>query len=103
MTRLEDLLRDYRAAFLRYLPQRSEAALALGYQLGRNAIDDRVSLLNLVGVHHRVLAEVLAGAPEQDIPSITAAASDFLVEVLSTFDMAHRSVHDRPTAFPRDE
>ena len=29
MTNVDDLTRDYRTAFLRYLPQRSEAALTL--------------------------------------------------------------------------
>ena len=47
MTRLEDLHRDYRAAFLRYLPRRDEAALHSGYELGRSAVAEGVSLLEL--------------------------------------------------------
>ena len=31
---LDTLTRDYRAAFLRYLPRREEAALHTGYELG---------------------------------------------------------------------
>ena len=60
---LEDLTRDYRAAFLRYLPRRSEAALTSGYELGRRAVVEGVSLLDLVSVHHVVLAEVLDDTP----------------------------------------
>ena len=92
MSDVEGLTRDYRAAFQRYLPRRSEAALTLGYQIGRRAVDDGVSLLDLVGVHHVVLAEILDDLKASDPVSVTQAASEFLVEVLSTFDMAHRSL-----------
>jgi hypothetical protein len=96
MSQIEDLTRDYRAAFQRYLPQRSEAALTLGYQLGRQAIAHDVSLLDLVDVHHLVLAELLEDTPDGDGRDVTAAAAEFLREVLSTFDMAHRSLPSAP-------
>ena len=95
MTEVEDLTRDYRAAFLRYLPGRSEAALTLGYELGRRAVVDGVSLLDVVQVHHTVLAEVLVDTPAEDTPALSSAAAAFLAEVLSTFDMAHR-LQERP-------
>lgn len=90
MSELEDVTLDYRVAFQRYLPRRSEAALTDGYDLGRRAIVQEVSMLDLVQVHHVVLAEVLADTPREDIGRVTAAAGDFLLEVLATFDMAHR-------------
>ena len=104
---VEDLTRSYRAAFQRYLPRRSEAALALGYELGREAVVDDVSLLDLVQVHHLVLAEVLTDGGGEDLQAVTSAASEFLVEVLSTFDMAHRGLRDGlvappPAAAPAD-
>jgi hypothetical protein len=105
MADVTDLTRDYRTAFQRYLPRRSEAALTRGYELGRRAVDEGVSLLDLVGVHHVVLAEILDDLPRgdtgavRDTGSVTEAASTFLLEVLSTFDMAHRSVgHGREPA-----
>jgi hypothetical protein len=91
---------DYRAAFQRYLPRRSEAALTLGYQLGRQALVQGVSLLDLVHVHHLVLAEVLEASRERDLHEVTSAAADFLLEVLATFDMAHRSLRDVPRDTP---
>ena len=51
MSDLDDLTLDYRVAFQRYLPHRSEAALTDGYELGRQAIARGVSLLDLVQVH----------------------------------------------------
>ena len=95
MSDVGDLTRDYRAAFQRYLPHRSEAALTLGYQLGRQAIVRGVSLLDLVHVHHLVLAEVLEESREEDRRAVMSAAAEFLLEVLSTFDMAQRSLSAR--------
>ena len=93
---LEDLARDYRTGFLRYLPHRSEAAMTAGYELGRRAATGGASLLDLVQVHHRVLGEVLAGSPSPDTTQeVLEAGGDFLSEVLSTFDMAHRVLHDQ--------
>ena len=100
MTTLDDLTMDYRAAFLRYLPARSEAALTIGYELGRRAVVDGVSLLDITQVHHRVLAEVLVDTPPERTPALTSAAAEFLAEVLSTFDMAHR-LQDRQQASER--
>ena len=97
-TDLEDVLRDYRAAFLSSLPRHNEAALTLGHDLGRRAVADGVSLLDLVQVHHAVLREVLTGRPAPDPGHVTQAAGEFLVEVLSTFDMAHRVLHAAPSS-----
>lgn len=87
MTPLERLTRDYRVAFLRYLPRRSEAALHRAYELGRGAVADGVSLLDLARVHHEVLLEVLPSTAAQDVPTTVAAASDFFGEVLATYEM----------------
>lgn len=94
MTILDDLARNYRVAFLRYLPRREEAALHSGYELGRSAVVNGVSLLELARVHHEVLIDVLEG-PAEDVPSVATAASEFFLEVLSTYDMTHRGVRGR--------
>ncbi len=94
MSDLEALTRDYRTGFLRFLPHRSEAAMTTGYELGRRAATGGVSLLDLVQVHHHVLAEVLGQEPQPDPTELTMAACEYLSEVLSTFDMAHRVLHD---------
>lgn len=99
-TDLEDLARDYRAAFLSSLPRHNEAALTLGYDLGRRAVADGVSLLDLVQLHHEVLREVLTEPRPPDPGRVAQAACDFLVEVLSTFDMTHRMLRTAPTTHP---
>jgi len=97
MSDLEGLTRDYRTGFLRYLPRRSEAALSTGYELGRRAATGGAGLLDLVQVHHHVLEEVLAQQPPPDTAEVVAAACEYLSEVLSTFEMAHRVLHDPTT------
>lgn len=90
MSALENLQRDYLAAFLRYLPRREEAALHSGYKLGRAAVSDGLSILELARVHHDVLLAVLRDTSTEDLASVATAASEFFLEVLATFDMAQR-------------
>ncbi len=89
---LQDLKRDYRAAFLRYLLRREEAPLHVGYELGRSAVAGGLSILDIAQVHHEVLLEVLRDTSADDLSGVGTAASEFLVEVLSTYDMAHRGI-----------
>jgi hypothetical protein len=91
MTGLEDLTRDYRVAFLQYLPRREEAALARGYELGRLAVTEGRSILELARIHHEILLEVLRETPPDEVGQVATAASEFFLEVLATFDMAQRS------------
>jgi phosphoserine phosphatase RsbU-like protein len=85
-----DLLRDYRAAFLRHLARREESALHTGYEIGRGALAGGLSILDVVRVHHDVLIEVLRDSPPDECPLVADAASDFLLEVLGSYDMAQR-------------
>ena len=88
MTADEDLVRDYRTTFLRYLPRREEAAMHAGYELGRAALASGRSLLDVVRVHHDVLIEVLRDSPAEELPLVAGAAADFLTEVLASYAMA---------------
>ena len=100
MTGPDALLRDYRVAFLGYLPRRGEAALHRGYELGRLAVSGGGSILDLTRVHHEVLLEVLRETPPAELSEVTTAASEFLLEVLAPFDMAQRGLLDGRAATP---
>jgi hypothetical protein len=54
-----------------------------------------VSILDLVQVHHEVFLEVLADAKGEDLTVVSTAASEFLLEVLAPYDMAHRGLLPR--------
>jgi hypothetical protein len=90
MRRLDDLTRDYRVAFLHYLPRHEEAALTRGYELGRSAVAEGLSILELARIHHEVFLEVLRDTPAAELPEVATAASEFFLEVLATYDMAQR-------------
>ena len=87
---VDGVRRSYRAAFLRYLSRRDEAALHAGYEIGRAGLEAGLGLLQLVPVHHEVLVEVLRETAADEVPAVAAAASDFLLEVLSSYDMLQR-------------
>lgn len=88
----ERFRRDYAPAFLQFLSQQSEAALAAAYELGRNAMLSELSMLELVQIHHDLLLQALKAArTDKDLENVALAASAFFVEVLATFEMAQRS------------
>jgi hypothetical protein len=91
MTAVDDLERNYRAAFLRYLPSQDESALHVGYEIGRAAVGDGLSILELAQVHHQVFLEVLTNVPTNDLARVAAAASDFFLQVLATYDLTQRA------------
>ena len=92
MSDLDDLTRDYRVAFLQYLPRREEAALSRGYELGRTAVTEGMSVLELARIHHEVLGEALRETAVDELTQVAMAASEFFLEVLATFDMTQRSL-----------
>lgn len=86
----EDLRRDYRVAFLRYLDHGDEAALSDGYDLGRRALRDGIPLLELARIHHETVIEVLREDAADPVP-VAARASSFLLEVLAPYEMNRRT------------
>jgi len=87
---VDDVSRNYRAAFLRYLARPEEAARHAGYEIGRAALAADVSLLELVRVHHDVLVEVLQETAAEEVTDVAGAAADMLLELLSSYDMVQR-------------
>lgn len=85
-----DRLRDeYSAAFDQYLGDGGEAALRGAYELGREAVKEQLSVLELAAIHHAVLGESLARRTGE-LRRVTEAATQFLLESLSAFEMVQR-------------
>jgi signal transduction histidine kinase len=86
---------EYRSAFAEYAQRGGEAALGRAYELGRRAITDKKSLIEIASLHHQVLHAMLADAQGASRhQELLTAAADFLAEVLSPYEMAHRGVQD---------
>jgi hypothetical protein len=87
----ERFRRDYAPAFLQYLSQRSEPGRRAAYELGRRAITEQLSVLDLTRIHHGMLLEVLrTHQTPRELEHIAQAASEFLVEALAVFEMTQR-------------
>jgi hypothetical protein len=101
--------RDYAPAFLQYLSEGGERGRRAAYELGRRAISERLSILDLARIHHGVLLEVLkTQQTAQELEDIARAASEFLVEALAVFEMTHRGFTellsaDRPGGAPAED
>src|SRR5713226_5664764 len=82
---------EYRPAFGEYAQRGGEAALGRAYELGRRAMSERKSLMEIASMHHQALHGMLAeaqGTARQR--ELLTAAADFLAEILSPYEMAHR-------------
>ena len=101
MDPLRRLRQDYAAAFLGYLARRDESGLRAAYELGRNAVSEPIGLLNLVHIHHEVLVDVLrtARTPEE-VQDTGNAAAAFLIDALTSFQMAQRGYPAKPRTAP---
>ena len=86
----------YATAFAAYLADPSEEALGAAYDLGRSAVAEQLSVLDLAEAHHGALGTALASGPQGGrAPEATlAAAADFLRESLSMFESVHRGYRE---------
>jgi len=91
----ERFRRDYAPVFLQYLSERSEPGRRAAYELGRRAIKEQLSVLDLARIHHGMLLEVLkTHRTPRELEHIAQAASEFLVESLAVFEMTQRGFAD---------
>jgi signal transduction histidine kinase len=100
MTRATRTLADeYANALRECLTGSGEAVLQKAYELGRQALVEGQSLLDLVSRHHAVLQQEL----QHTCPGLRdsrpfEAAQTFLAESLSTIEMAHREFQEAVSA-----
>src|SRR5882724_9398689 len=97
-----DLERAYTRALKDYLSSGGEGALQSGYEVGRTALADGLGVLEMAGIHHAALAQVLQrisapGSLKQDL----ARAQELFGESLSPYEMAHRGFRDAISALHR--
>ncbi|MDT5105582.1 MAG: hypothetical protein QOI25_3095 [Mycobacterium sp.] len=79
----------YAQALRAYLRARDEASLAVGHELGRLALQNQLSMLEIIESHFRLVEDVPP-------PSLVdhPAALHFLLQTLATFDVATRGFVD---------
>jgi PAS domain S-box-containing protein len=87
MTDAADFHAQYAAALRAYLTEQGEEALAVGHELGRRALQEQVSMLEIVENHSR-----LVDGPESGFD--TAVALQFLLQTLAALDVVTRGFLD---------
>jgi len=85
MTQAGDFHVGYAAALRTYLESRGEEDLSVGHELGRRALQEDISMLEIIENHFQLVDE-LAQNPGSD----AAAALAFLLQTLAPLDIATR-------------
>lgn len=81
----------YASALADYLRDQNEASLRLAYELGREAVSRRLSVLDLAIAHQEAVLSALGGASDEPkMKQLTRAAGDFFLESLASFEMVQR-------------
>jgi hypothetical protein len=89
----------YRSTLETHLVDRGETSLRAAYELGREAIEAGLSVLDLAAAHHDALIAALRREPEgEHIEAVAQAASDFFLESLSAFEMIRRGFSEAQEA-----
>jgi signal transduction histidine kinase len=89
---LED---EYRSSLREYAAGRGEPALRRAYELGRLALAERKSLVEIASLHHQAVLALVRGAKsEKRRDELFQAGAEFLAECLSPYEMAHRGFQD---------
>ena len=89
----------YRAALARHLDDGGERTLRTAYELGRDAVERELSVLDLAAIHHDALIAALRrNSDAEEIEWITQAAADFFLESLSAFEMVRRGFAEAQAA-----
>ena len=89
MTGVEDFHAQYISALHTYLDARDEDSLAVGYELGRRALEEKISVLDIIEQHARMIFAISADS-RIDAP----VALEFLLQTLAPLDVATRGFLD---------
>jgi signal transduction histidine kinase len=86
---------EYGACLREYVGEGSEDALRRAYELGRRALTERKSLLEIASLHHQAVLVLVRGAEsEKRQEELLRSSAEFLTECLSPYEMAHRGFQD---------
>lgn len=82
----------YATALAEYLRQRDEACLHRAYELGRGAVREGRSLLEMIELNYRTLSRILpASASAAHSARVVEAAGAFFKEAMSPYEMTNRA------------
>jgi signal transduction histidine kinase len=86
--------KKYASVLREYALGAGESALGRAYELGRRAVAEQKSLMEVASVHHQALEELLADENPKRREELLRVGAEFLGECLSPYEMAHRGFQD---------
>lgn len=89
MTASAPFAEKYRSALMTYVRNTDEASLELAHTLGRQALTDGLSVLDMVE-HHGMAVRAIAADSSIDLGALRDMALPFLLQSLAALDMATR-------------
>lgn len=85
----------YASLLREYVTGEQEQILGQAYSLGRQAIAEQISLVELASFHHQVLQELQAEQTSgKNGEKIVRASASFFAECLSPYELVHQSFQD---------
>src|ERR1700756_5003608 len=90
VTQADDFHAGYAAALRTCLEARGEEDLAVGHELGRRALQERISMLDIIENHSWLINELAQSRSGVDL----VAALGFLLQTLAPLDIATRGFLD---------
>src|SRR5712664_2758952 len=86
---------EYRSSLREDAAGGGEPALGKAYELGRRALTEQKSLVEMASLHHQAVVVLVGGAEnEKRREELLRASGEFLAECLSPYEMAHRGFQD---------
>lgn len=93
--KLENFEEEYRSGLNHYSAAGGEAALGRAYELGRRALEQQLSMVELSSLHHRAVIDLVRAAEnETQKEELLRSSAEFLAECVSPYEMAHRGFQD---------
>jgi signal transduction histidine kinase len=93
---LED---EYCSSLREYGSTGGEPALRRGYELGRQALAERKSLVDIASFHHQAVLDLMRNTQNgKSTEELLQACAEFLAESLSPYEMAQRGFQDAAKA-----
>src|SRR4029077_21272676 len=86
---------QYRLSLREYAGGGGEPALGRAYELGRRALTEQKSLVEMASLHHQAVLGLVGDAESgKRREKLLRASAEFLAECLSPYEMAHRGFQD---------
>jgi signal transduction histidine kinase len=91
---VSELVEQYSSALHEYCVSGGETGLLRAYQIGRRAVQDGLSVLEVAALHQEALGSALPAPANADNGDVGGRASEFLVESLAPFELTRRGLQD---------